>query len=235
MRITVYCLASLLAAAMVQAGSGQQAAEEQITPRVRIRQIAEPAAPPTDSITSLMDTRPPIDEFSSPYLLPHKHPDLPAHIADWLDEQRYVIPQYIPDENLEEYFPINAITGEFIKKGQTDWAVYCTGIERLAKRKNTAIIIFKNGKVESPEIVDYFPKLIDYEFSDSVQFGCCYEYITTVSPDSIYATYLGMKKYGVPAPPPLDHDGILGSVFMETPSVFYYRYEGKWIAIRASI
>ncbi len=229
MRITVYCLASLLAAVLVQAGSGQQATEEQVIPRVRIRQIAEPTAPPTDSITSLMDTRPPIDEFSSPYLLPHKHPDLPAHIADWLDEQRYVIPQYIPDEDLEEYFPINAITGEFIKKGQTDWAVYCTN------RKTTAIIIFKDGKVESPEIMDTYPGSISQDRPEGAPLGCCYNRISTISPVDIYTTYLVMRSYsGVSQPPPLYHDGIFFGSLLFFGASIYFKFEGEWHSMLAS-
>ena len=202
MRVLVFCIAVLLAVALQ-----------------------------AETDTSLIETRPPIDEFSSPFLTPHNYPGLPAPIASWLEERGFVIPQYIHGEKRAEYFPINVISGEFIRKGQTDLAVYCTN------RKKTGIVIFKNGTVDDPEIMDYYPNLIDYEFSDSdrVEFGCCYEHIATASPESMYEAYQSMKQYGVPVPPPLDHDGICGSVFMGPCTLFYYRYNGKWIAIRAAL
>jgi len=218
----------LPAALLVFYSCGPRAEEARLTPETLVQHQTGIRLLQEDSNTSLINARPPIDEFDTPYLFPHEHTDLPGEIADWLNERGYVIPQYIPEESWAEYFPINVITGEFIKPGQTDWAVYCTN------RKATGLIIFQGGSADNPEIVEYYPALIDYHMSYRVKFGCCYEYITTASPEEMYEAYLGMKQYGVPEPPPLDHDGICGSVFMEPCTMFYYRYEGEWVAIRAS-
>ncbi len=210
---------------------GQQAQEARLTPEALVRQLTGfPAVSPlqADTATSMPDTRPPIDEKNTPYLFPHEHPDLPAHIAAWLNERGYVIPQDIPQEYWDEYFPINAITGEFITKGQTDWAVYCTN------RKTTAIIIFKDGKVESPEIMDTYPESISRSHPEGIPFDCCYGWITTISPEKIYTTYLRMRNYSVSQPPPLYHDGIMTGACMHFRTAIYFKFEDKWCSMHSS-
>ncbi len=170
MRTTVYCLVSLLGAVLIQAGYGQQAAEEQVTPTVRIRQIAEPTVLPTDSITSLTDTRPPIDEFGTPYLLPHEHPDLPTHIADWLDEQRYVIPQGLITETSGR---INVVAGEFANPGQQDIAVCCTN------RETSSIIMFWGSAIDSISQIDKMPtSTFESDGFSDIELFCCSYYIS---------------------------------------------------------
>ena len=127
MRKALYCLFMLLAGVLIQAGCGQQAEKPSPAPDALVQQQAAMKPLPRHSAAiALMETRPPIDENNTLYLFPHEHSDLPAHIADWLSERGYVIPQDIPQEFWEQDFPVNAIIGEFFQKDQTDLAVFCT-------------------------------------------------------------------------------------------------------------
>ena len=212
-----YSALFILALLTVIAGYGRQTEEKRSIPNEVFQQQFGVAPLLADTATSLMESHPPIDDNNSPYLFPHEHPDLPKNIADWLSERGYVIPQDIPKEDWDKYFPINVISGEFIKRGQTDIAVFCTN------RKKTAIIIFLSGKLDELEIIDRTPDSISPSHPEGVPLECCHYWLTPISAENIFKTYLVMRSYDIKQPPPLYHDG-----FWAVWSTIYYNFEGEW-------
>ncbi|MBW7996529.1 MAG: hypothetical protein FVQ81_08195 [Candidatus Glassbacteria bacterium] len=215
-------LGLLITCLLVACGGGQEAGREQLTPEALMQQQTGLSALYADTAASLLDTRPPIDKRNTPYLFPREHPDLPEHIADWLDERGYVIPQLKPITPMDNFGPSNVVSGELNVKGQKDWAVYCTD------RKKTCIFVFWNASVDSFDIIDKQPTSIGYRhhFSKS-DLWCCSYHISVA--DSSYITRM-YDLFGYPDDqelPPIVHDGIDYGIYESGTYVFYY-YNNKW-------
>ena len=81
-------------------------------------------------------------------------PKMPKHIASYLEQQNCTIPQSYSIKNHH-----NAFQGEFVKKGQSDWAVLCS-------RNNTSsILLFWKGSIKN---VSQFASYPDESFMKAV-------------------------------------------------------------------
>ncbi len=218
--IFLFCLAFLSGGF----ACGRQAAEARLAPEALVRQqagfsVVSPLQ--ADTATSLMDTRPPIDEKNTPYLFPHEHPDLPTHIAAWLDERGYVIPQGLITETSGR---INVVAGEFANPGQQDIAVYCTN------RETSSIIMFWGSAIDSISQIDKMPtSTFESDGFSDIELFCCSYYISKARPDSV-RLHLGkvlIKPFdeGI-----VNHDGLLFGLKHSDAYLLYFT-RNRWYVL----
>lgn len=156
------------------------------------------------------------DEFGAyGYLQPSEYPGLPQPIAFWLENRGYMIPQILSPFEYE-YSPElkyqNAITGEFKKSGQEDWAVYCS-IDTSA-----SIIIFYDQDTLDYQQIIFLP--------DSTRIRCCDLSISRAEEYMIQdePSYKELKT----SYPAIDHVGIYIST-AHYPLDLIYEFKGNWI------
>jgi len=148
-------------------------------------------------------------------LRPSAFPELPAGIRAELNRRGCTIPQV--SEIAERH---NVIKGEFMKPGQTDWAVLCS-VNRVS-----SILVFWNGSANGVAEIEKRPDIdrLQSWTQDRIIFS---RHLAPVSPATITEHY---RAYGGPKPPPLDHQGI-DDQFWGKASVFEYFYRGKWLQL----
>ena len=140
-------------------------------------------------------------------LSPTAFPELPRNVVRELQRRGCTIPQPYSDRRA------NVIRGEFVKPGQTDWAVLCS------TKGSTSLLVFWNGSEtnsvqlannpDNPGRIDLFIRAVDRKF--------------------IMDHY---RAYGGPKPPPIDHQGIESGG--ETASVVLYYHRGKWLTLQGA-
>ena len=79
-------------------------------------------------------------------LQPSVFSQLPENIVMELQSRQCTIPQIYDDPK-----PHNVISGEFKRRGQTDWAILCS------KDRISSILMFWNGSVENPSVLFPLP------------------------------------------------------------------------------
>jgi hypothetical protein len=148
-------------------------------------------------------------------LLPLAFPELPTNLRRELERRGCTIPQVWADKK-----PHNVIKGEFIHKGQIDWAVLCS-LNRVS-----TILIFRNAAEHDPL------ELASESDIDNLQSvaGNAIGYSRTISPVDRQFILDHYRAYGGPKPPTIDHQGI-NDAFVEKASVVYYFHEGKWLQL----
>ena len=146
-------------------------------------------------------------------LAPRAFPALPRNIVHSLEARGCSIPQLFGSSE-----PHNVVKGEFIKKGQTDWAVLCSWNNR------SSILIFAGG---SSKRVTAIAESADRAFLQTIDGAGNVGFSRAI--DVVGKDYLVKhhEEYGGPSLPPLDHHGI-NDAFAEKGSVVHYYYRGKW-------
>jgi len=138
-------------------------------------------------------------------LQPTAFAELPKRLVAELQRRGCTIPQPYTDRKA------NVIRGQFLKPGQTDWAVLCS------KPGSTSLLLFWNGSATNStalaknpgnaERIDWFIRPVDRKFIID-----CY------------------RAFGGPKPPPIDHQGIeFGG---DSASEVLYYYGGKWLKLQ---
>lgn len=144
---------------------------------------------------------------------------LPRNVRRSLQARGCTIPQ-----TFAETKPHNVISGQFAKKGQTDWAVLCS------RNKVSSILVFWNG---STKLVSEIAKGEDRNFLQVVrgngEIGFSRS-IIAVGRDYILARY---KAYGGRKPPRIDHQGI-DDGYLEKASYVLYYHRGKWLELQGA-
>ena len=146
-------------------------------------------------------------------LSPGEFSELSNEIIKNLEKRGCTIPQIWHTKVLH-----NVISGEFFKKGQTDWAVLCS------VNQVSSVLIFWNGSTEKvaeiakSDDIGYFQVVAG---NDEMGFS---REIYKVDKKYIIDHYIS---YGGTKPPPIDHEGI-NDAFVEKASVVLYLYRGKW-------
>lgn len=152
-------------------------------------------------------------------LPPAAFPQLPVNIVHYLQERGCTIPQtYLSRE------PHNIIRGEFLRPGQTDWAVLCS------RNGRSSIMLFSRGSAKS---VTQLAEASDENYLQTINEGGRIGYsrmIEAVGRDYILSHY---RDYGGPRPPSIDHQGI-DDGFAEKASVVRYYYRGRWLELQGA-
>ena len=114
----------------------------------------------------------------------------------------------------------NIIKGEFVKPGQTDWAVLCS-IGRVS-----SILVFWNGSEKNPAEIG---KMKDMDRLQGWG-GDKIVYSWAISPVGKEFILDRFKAFGGEMPPPIDHQGI-NDAFVGKGSEVLYFYRGKWLRL----
>jgi hypothetical protein len=148
-------------------------------------------------------------------LAPSSFKQLPKELIQELERRRCTVPQVWASRQ-----PGNVIRGEFLKKGQTDWAVLCS------VNMKSSILVFPSGSPNNPMNIAEGEDLQILQGVGRGQIGYSRE-IAPVGEKYILDHY---HAYGGPKPPPIDHLGI-NDAFVEKASVVLYFYQGKWLQL----
>lgn len=152
-------------------------------------------------------------------LAPSAFQHLPENIARYLQSRGCTVPQLWHDA-----VPHNVITGEFARKGQTDWAVLCS------KNRVSSILVFWRGSTKSVAEIAREPDRIYLQVVDSYGKVGFSRGISGVGKDYILKHY---REYGGLKPPPIDHQGI-DNGYDEKGSVILYYFRGKWLRLQGA-
>lgn len=146
-------------------------------------------------------------------LSPKSFHQLPRSIIRNLQNRGCTIPQEFVNTE-----PHNVISGEFITKGQRDWAVLCS------RKHSSSILVFWGGSVRKVSTIAASP---DIGFLQTIDGGGSIGFsraIGAVGRDYILKHY---REYGGAKPPRIDHQGI-NDGYAQKGSVVHYYYLGKW-------
>lgn len=119
--------------------------------------------------------------------------------------------------------PGNVISGEFLKKGQKDWAALCS------VRLKSSILVLPAG---SPQNAFKLAEEEDLNMLQGVGDGKI-GYSRSIAPVSEAFIQEHYKAYGGSIPPPIDHLGI-NDAFEEKGSAVLYFYKNKWLSLTGS-
>src|SRR5262245_41171779 len=148
-------------------------------------------------------------------LPPSAFRQLPLEIAVSLERRACVIPQYWNNRP-----PHNVIKGEFMRKGQMDWAVLCS------RNGSSSILVFWNGSLQSVSEIAKGPDR-HYVGTIAAHEPVYYRAIRSASSAYILDHY---RAYEGPRPAVITHQGIEDGD-MEKGSIIHYRYRGKWLEL----
>jgi len=152
-------------------------------------------------------------------LPPTAFPQLPRQVKRELLSRGCTIPQTFADAK-----PHNVISGEFARRGQTDWAVLCS------RDRVSSILVFWGGSARS---VAEVAKGADRTFLQVVggkgEIGFSRS-IMVVGRDYIIKHH---REYGGPKPPRIDHQGIDDGYLGKASYVLYY-HRGKWLELQGA-
>ena len=149
-------------------------------------------------------------------LPPSAFPQLPKRIVKNLRARGCTIPQagFKPKPN-------NVISGEFAKRGQTDWAVLCS------RGGESSILVFWGGSVKSPAELAKAPDDAYWLGNDRAGFHY-HRQLMMADREYILVHY---REYGRGEfIPPINHDGI-DDGFLEKGSEVHYYYPSKWLSL----
>ena len=120
--------------------------------------------------------------------------------------------------------PPNVISGEFMRRGEADWAVLCS------RNGFSSILIFRAGSVKS---VSEIAKVADITFLQTIDGNGDIGFsraICVVGRNYIRQHY---RWYGGPKPPRINHQGI-NDVFVGKASTVLYYHSRKWLKLQGA-
>jgi len=163
-------------------------------------------------------------------LPPSAFSEIPQSVARDLKKRGCTIPQWgiVGRKNGKE--PMNVISGEFQKSGQTDWAALCSINDA------STILVFWNGSAENiAQLGGFSPDkgwlqgmVMDQKTGDPM-----IEFSRIISPVGKKFIMVYYEAFGGFQPPPIDHEGI-ENTFLDKYSTVHYWYEGKWLALQGA-
>ena len=152
-------------------------------------------------------------------LPPAAFSQIPKNIAQYLEGRGCTVPQtYLSRE------PHNVISGEFARRGQTDWAVLCS------KNGESSILVFWYGSTKS---VSEVAKAPDRNYLQTVSEGEKAGFSRAIEPVGRKYILRQYKEYGGRKPPRISHQGI-NDVYVEKASVVRYYHGGKWLELQGA-
>lgn len=152
-------------------------------------------------------------------LAPAAFPQLPAAVTHDLRARGCTIPQTHSDVT-----PHNVISGEFARRGQTDWAVLCS------RRGASAILVFWGG---STRAVAELAKGEDRSYLQVVGGGGQIGFSRSIM--AVGGGYIRERywRYGGARPPRIRHQGIDDGFEGKASGVWYY-HRGRWLGLRGA-
>jgi hypothetical protein len=147
-------------------------------------------------------------------LAPSSFNQLPKNVMQELERRNCTIPQHYAWHQ-----PDNVISGEFLKKGQKDWAVLCS------VRLKSSILVLPSSAPQNAFKLAEDEDLNSLEGIGDGKIG----YSRAIGPVGDAFIQEHYKNYDGPKPPPIDHLGIEDGT--ESGSVVHYYYQNKWLQL----
>jgi hypothetical protein len=154
-----------------------------------------------------------------PYLirrLPvNSFPDLPAGVADELNQRQCMIPQ-----SYEAHHPENVVRGSLERAGSSDWAVLCSAAGKVS------LLVFFGSAPAKPAVLTTVPekdRLQRHDSSGVLGFNWT---IDPASPEAVRQAQSVMER----KPPRLDHDA-LEDILLDHKTVYRFFAKGAWTLV----
>ncbi|MCW5977817.1 MAG: hypothetical protein KIT09_07050 [Bryobacteraceae bacterium] len=148
-------------------------------------------------------------------LMPRAFPNLPPAVTHDLDRRACLIPQTAYDQH-----PHNVVSGEFARRGQTDWAVLCS------VNGASTILVFWRGETRDVAQIAPGEDLGSLQGMGEGRIG--YSRMIGVADRKFILDHY--HAYGGVTPPEIDHVGI-NDAFVEKASVVHYFHQGQWLRL----
>lgn len=152
-------------------------------------------------------------------LSPAAFPQLPEDILKYLTAHNCKVPQPFGATARS-----NVISGEFMRRGQTDWAVMCS------RNRTSSILVFWSGSIRN---VAEIAEAADSNFLQTIDGVGTIGYsraILAVKKDYILQH---CRWYGGPKPPHMDHQGINDAYIDKASTVLFY-HRGRWLKLQGA-
>jgi hypothetical protein len=152
-------------------------------------------------------------------LSPTAFPQVPREIISYLTARGCTVPQ--PYDAIGAN---NVIRGEFMQRGQLDWAVLCS------RSRISSILVFWNGSIKNVAETAAAP---DSDFLQTIDGAGTIGYSRTISSVNKDYALQHYRWYGGPRPPHMDHQGIDDAFIGKASRVLFY-YRGKWLQLQGA-
>lgn len=157
-----------------------------------------------------------VDGRSVPYLIRRlpvsSFPELPAQIADVLNQRGCTIPQ-----TYEAHRPENVAHASLEKAGASDWAVLCSA------RGAASLLVFFGSAPENPTVLASAPEKSRLQTHGAGEpFGFNWG-IDPASPESVREAQASMGRRSSPT----DHDALADSV-IDHRTIYHFYSKGQW-------
>ena len=163
-----------------------------------------------------------VDGQSAPYrirrLPVNAFPDLPAKIADLLDQRQCLIPQ-----TYEAHHPENVVHASFEHAGSSDWAVLCS------EQGKVSLLVFFGSSPATPIVVATAQETERLQRHDSTGVLGFNWAIDPATPETVHQAQSGMEH----RPPRLDHDALADSV-IDRRTIYRFYAHHAWTKVDTS-
>jgi hypothetical protein len=160
-----------------------------------------------------------VDGRSTPYLIRHlpvsSFPDLPASVADLLNQRGCLIPQ-----TYEAHQPENVIHAGFERAESLDWAVLCSA------QGTVSLLVFFSSAPGKPFLLASAPETQRLQSHPSTGVLGFNWGIDPASPQQIHEAQIGLA----PRPAKLDHDALADSV-VDHKTIYRFYAKSAWIVL----
>jgi hypothetical protein len=139
-------------------------------------------------------------------------PDLPAHVADQLNQRQCLIPQ-----SYDAHHPENVVQASLERAGSSDWAVLCSANGKVS------LLVFFASTPGRPAVLAAAPekeRLQRHDSSGVLGFNWA---IDPASPDDVHQAQSSMAR----KPPRLDHDA-LKDINLDRTTLYRFYSKGAW-------
>ena len=156
-------------------------------------------------------------EAATRRLSPADFSNLPAPLVDELGRRACTVPQ-----SQATTAPHNVVNGRFTSAAETDWAVLCS------RGRESVILVFRGGRPADVAELASLPDANYFKFTAARELG----FSRALGVAGVPFLRARMGRSLGPAPPPLDHDGLIDG-FAGRSSIVWYWSGGHWLKLRA--
>jgi len=145
-------------------------------------------------------------------------PDVPAPIADQINQRQCLIPQ-----SYEAHHPENVVHASLERPGSSDWALLCS-----AEGKAALLVFFGSapGKPIVLATANETGRLQRHDSSGVLGFNWALE---PAPPETVHQAQSGMEK----RPARLDHDS-LADITLDRNTIYHFFTKGSWTRVDTS-
>ena len=148
-------------------------------------------------------------------LPPSSFPELPAPIADLVNQRGCLIPQ-----TYEAHRPENVVQASLERTGSQDWALLCS------VKGSVSLLVFFASALERPAVLATAPETEKLQMHDPSRVLGFNWGIDPASPEQVHEAQIGIAHRPV-AP---DHDALADST-LDRRTVYHFYSKGKWTLV----